>query len=138
MKRIIRITAVGALLSAIPAGVAFAGVHAFAPVTINNTQRTAEGSLGSARNGSIFDTTQYIGCWVRVEAGNPNMVGGCSARVGSTTASCSFPASPQSEDYAWAMHAMGPDAFVRFTWDSSRICQKLHVEQNSKYEPKLP
>jgi hypothetical protein len=138
MKRTIGIMSAVVLLGSVPAGVALAGVHAYAPVSISTSQRRAEGSLGSARNGSIFDTTQYIGCWLRAESANPNLVGGCSARIGSTTATCSFPASAQSQDFAWAMHAMGPDALVRFTWNSSGVCLTLHVEQNSKYEPKLP
>ena len=138
MKRVIGIVTAVVLLGSIPAGVALAGVHAYAPVTISTSQRRAEGSLGSARNGSIFDTTQYIGCWLRGEFSNNNLVGGCSARINATTATCSFPADANSQNFAWAMHAMGPDAFVRFTWNSSGVCQTLRVEQNSKYEPKLP
>lgn len=117
------------------------------PVQIDTANRTAQGSLGSARN-VTSDSVQYIGCWDTISGYNTAgkelaRSGGCKA-VDSTgkTVSCAFPAIPPpppgSDAPLAGQYFMSSDALIVFTWNSNNVCTGIQVWQYASLSPKQP
>jgi hypothetical protein len=109
------------------------------PVSIDQANRVAQGSLGSARN--TTDSIQYIGCWNTVQgyndvpppAGDIVKSGGCYAvDSANRSATCVLPAG----GLAPMTPPMTPESFIVFTWDASGICTGIQIWAYSSYSPK--
>jgi hypothetical protein len=132
-----RVLATGALLSVAGlAGVAIAGTKTVATVVINTSARTATGSMGSAR-GNAADAGQYIGCWTAYTASTGLITGGCNAKQGATSVSCTFPGGA-GQDYVRSLQMLNPDSALKFAWTSTNVCNEITVSNYSYNAPKVP
>jgi hypothetical protein len=113
-------------------GVASAGFKQPWAVTIDPVNRTAMGSLGTARNSP--DSNQSIGCGVSYDSVNRKNNVNCSA-MDSTghTAQC---ATQQAELIQIALGING-DSFLQFNWNGDE-CTNIIVFNSSIYAPKQP
>jgi hypothetical protein len=109
---------------------AWAGLKTTSNVTVDQVQRRAQGTLGSARNSA--DNSQYILCstsW-SVTGGNYTL---CQAGTATGVAGV---CSTNSPDFARLAATINGDSDVIFTWDAKGVCQSLGVYQGSDKEPK--
>lgn len=136
------VAAIGILVASKPAG---AGLAQSFPVAIDQVNRVASGSLGSARNS--LDAVQYIGCWNSMSGYYDNngsipindpdyhlvvqLVGGCYAvDSAGNFAICSM--------VPGELAPMAPDSYVVFSWDANSNCTGLQVWTYSQTSPKTP
>lgn len=128
---------VGAIVVASMQKEASAGKKLTDTVTIDPVARTANGSLGSARNSE--SVVEYIGCstWSALGAGGPANMVTCQAREsgsnGDTAVCTSF-----NVTLVTPARAINGDSYISFDWDSAGNCTSLYVNNDSQYEPKDP
>lgn len=130
-------------LAFIVSGKADAGVRTSYPVTVDTTNRTASGSMGSARAGA---TGSYIGCWsaavglVEGQGGDLTVQSGCWARASSTSTavSCTFPTLTNggAVNAPPPVFAMARDARITFKWNANNVCTSLEIAIFSENLPK--
>jgi len=122
----------GAALCLALGGVASAGFKQPWAVTIDTVNRTAIGSLGTARNSA--DGNQAIGCGVSYDSVNQKNNVNCTATdAAGHTAQC---ATQQAEliQIALGIHA---DSLLQFNWTGAE-CTNIIVVNSSIYAPKQP
>lgn len=108
-----------------------AGTKTSNEVKITDSQRRAEGSLGSAR--ASADTNQYLACTVHSSASDIYM--SCSARDASGLfRSCAS----SSDTLVQAALSLSASSMIVFTWDANYACQTLDVANGSLYLPTSP
>ena len=107
-----------------------AGLKSNGNVSISTTNRTASGSLGSARNSS--DGVQYIECFVT--AGTSGVAfGSCAA---TNTSGTHVYCSSNSSGIIDQIRAMNGDDRVQFYYNASGECTLVTLTRSSRYAPK--
>lgn len=114
-------------------GVARAGYKAASTadqVSVDTTNRVAQGALGQARNST--DSVQYIGCIMYTWTDAPTW-GICSAKdAAGHTATCSvFDTSLLDR-----VQNIKGDSWIKFEWDTSATCTYLEIYNTSYMAPK--
>ena len=131
-----RLAAASVALCLAVAPPASAGRRDTANVTIDAANRTASGSLGSARAGSGLQEIGCAGFLIPSATGSQRMLWCYAIASNGAGASC-----------AMAYSYMGPgeplqgfkeDSFLRFSWDASGLCTRVDVENYSYYAPVVP
>ena len=126
-----RSLAITALATAL-VGTAHAGKRTSAPVIVNSTNRSASGSVGSARNSS--DSTQWIRC--QTSTSLISHVITCSAADSAgRSASCSM-TGDDSNFLLLGLSVMSESSMITFTWDSVGNCTSVLISTYSDYVPK--
>jgi hypothetical protein len=111
--------------------VAAAGYVQPAPVTIDFTNRVAQGDLLTARNSK--NKFEFIGCGVRYDLTGAYMF--CQAGLGPDPATeqiVCFSDNPNLLDAAKSISAF---SYIRFVWDQSGNCTEIGNSTNSFYLP---
>ena len=142
--------AMGLVLSTLTPS-AQAGTRTTDEVKITDSQRRAEGSMGSAR--ASTDGSQYIACTVYSTSGSntastntsgtntsgTNTSGtntmACAARDSAGLFRSCTSTSPNLVMAARALRSHDSSSQVVFTWDASYACQTLEVANGSLYRP---
>ena|SRR5688572_11733229 len=107
-----------------------AGSKSEYPVYVDTTWRTAEGSIGTARNSA--DNVQQIGC--RQNAYEASATVSCWARsANGVYVSCY---NSTSETMRQAVANITSDAYVYFAYNTSGVCTVVQVVNASLFAPK--
>lgn len=124
---------------------ASAGLAFSFPVAIDNSQRVASGSLGSAHNSG--DSVQYIGCSNYVtgyylSGGGSDAVqtsGACLAvdSQGNPAACVFLPLANPAVSIA-QLPRMQSDSLISFTWDTNGYCTSVQSWVSGDLSPKQP
>lgn len=122
--------AITALITAL-VGTAHAGKRTPAPVVINSANRSASGSVGSARNSS--DNTQYIKCTTSTSL-TSHMITCTAMDSNNHPASCSMIGDDTNP--ILGLSVMSESSMITFTWDSSGNCTSVLISTYSDYVPK--
>ncbi len=101
-------------------------------VTIDTTNRYAQGNAGTVRNSA--DATQYIGCYARWYSTSSPIIWCYATDSSGRYASCYS----QSSALIPVVAAAGTDAGFQFYWDANGACTNVQVENASYTEPKAP
>ena len=131
MKNALNLFVVGMLAAFVTVSSAQAGTRTSNEVKITDSQRRAEGSLGSAR--ASADNSQYLACTVHSSTTSVYM--SCSARDAAGLYRSCASSSPQ---LVQAALAVSPGSMIVFTWDANYACQTLDVANGSLYLPMTP
>jgi len=100
-------------------------------ITVNGTQSTAVGAIGTARNSA--DATQFIRCTVQGFTSSNSVF--CAARtVGGTNFSCT---ANGSTTLATSVSAMDSGSRL-FIFAVNGVCQQIDVTNSSEHKPKVP
>jgi hypothetical protein len=111
-------------------GTALAGHKVNSPVIVDLADRSAQGSLGSARNST--DTFQHIGCEVTSATWGHQVT--CAARdAAGVTASCVNLVDDGMRD---TVRAMNGDSYLVFRLDEIGQCTQITVRNRSELAPK--
>lgn len=117
---------VALVAGALIGGAAHAGMKSSFPVEIDMTKRTAEGSMGTARNSS--DELQFIGCRMSLDSAV------CDAMdAGGNYVGC-YAANP-SMTMRSVLASINGDSFIMFSWNERWECTGLQVHNNSRWVP---
>ena len=129
MKKIVMVSATCALW----ASSAWAGAKQHAPVWVDTVNRTATGSIGSARNSA--DSVQYIECQTSVNPGATSAGVSCRAKNASGVSYSCYSFNPLIVAVA---QSIGPASWIEFVGDASGVCTLIAVNNSSQSEPPLP
>jgi hypothetical protein len=120
------------MLATAVVGTAHAGKRTAAPVVVNSTNRSASGSVGSARNSS--DSNQWISC--QTSTSLTSHVITCSAADSTgRSASCSMPGD-DTHFKLLGLSSMTESSMITFTWDAIGNCTSVLISTYSDYVPK--
>lgn len=120
------------LVSAAFSATAWAGYRYSVEVQIDAANRTARGSLGTARNSA--DNNQAIGCRITASAGS-NPVVFCEATdAAGHSASCSS----SDKSLVTAATSIRDSSIVNFAWAPGGNCLSLSIENYSHSPPPQP
>ncbi len=117
--------ALTALLASAPA---HAGQTGSIPVTIDDSTRTAFGSIGGAHNSP--DTASSIGCTVLGFVGTNAQVN-CFARDSAGREARCYVVASVSAAMVQVALAIGPSSSIFFAWDKAGSCVNLEVNNSS-------
>jgi hypothetical protein len=112
----------------------FAGAKYSYDVTVDTSNRYAQGSVGSARASN--DSYQLIGCYSLAYTDSVSGICAAADRWG-TYAMCTVPASAASYMIP-AITSVGPQSYVSFSWDSAGFCTVVLVSNYSAWLPPVP
>jgi hypothetical protein len=113
-------------------GLVTAGLRFTSEVYINDTYRSAGGSMTDARGAA--DTRQFIGCYHYYDTlgGSTPYIGFCQAsNAAGTTRSCSTTNSA-------IIHSIGSisaESHIGFAWNTDGTCRYVIVTNSSYYKP---
>ncbi|MCC7248507.1 MAG: hypothetical protein IT473_07785 [Lysobacter sp.] len=113
-------------------GAVTAGLRFTSEVYVNDTYRSAGGSMTDARGSA--ETRQFIGCyhWYDTLGGATPYVGFCqAANSAGLTRSCS------STNYAIveSIRSISAESQIGFSWNADGTCRYVIVTNNSYYKP---
>lgn len=113
-------------------GMVVAGLRFTSEVYVNDTYRSAGGSMTDARGSA--DTRQFIGCyhWYDTLGGATPYVGFCqAANSAGLTRSCS------TTNYALveSIRSISAESQIGFSWNADGTCRYVIVTNNSYYKP---
>jgi hypothetical protein len=115
---------------------AYAGRKQLADVVVNTATRTASGGLGAAR--ASLDATQSIGCFSQENMTTHVKSGGCQAKSGGVSVSCTFPTDTAGMySFTVGLQMLTTDSNIKFTWSSAGVCTSLVISNYSYYQPKI-
>ena len=125
MKRKTTAFAIGAALALGMGATAYAGLHTAFQVTINDPAMFANGDVSFVHN--TPDAIQYIFCESQ----------GSSARcVARNLALLVRTCSTANPAHLAAIHSIGTDSFVQFSWNAAGQCTAVSVRNGSLTVPK--
>ncbi|RKH12516.1 hypothetical protein D7V97_08205 [Corallococcus sp. CA053C] len=132
MKRFSKSFGMSVALVLLAAPVVYAGARSTFNVVVSTVNRTAEGSMGSARNST--DATQRIYCRTFADNTAGETMRCFAVDTAGTYVSCysTAPALIRS------VQSAGDESYIAFTWDASGICQSFDVLKGSHLAPKNP
>jgi hypothetical protein len=124
----------GSLAAMLAATTAYAGARIVRPVTINLSQKSAQGSIADTRNDG--SNLSYV---VLVVGVSTTSVPSESASVwmrdaSGLTVSC-YTTNP---DFVSAIGSASNDAFITMYWDANNNCTGLDIYNDSRFAPKAP
>jgi len=123
-------TAVLTLLSTtLFSGTLLAGEKYGIAVVVDLPMSIAYGDMGTARNGSAFDTKSRIGCSINQE----NTVV-CTA-INSTGVSAVCSRFQAEQSWVNAVLNVSSEGYISFRWDESGKCTHIFVEKSSRWAP---
>ncbi|GHG71177.1 hypothetical protein [Comamonas sp. JC664] len=124
------VAAVFAILGMI--GTAHAGAKFSFGVTVDTTNRYANGNLGDAR--SSADVLQFIGCHTTARRASATYMV-CEARdAWGVYGTCSS----MDANLIAAIQGIGPSSSILFKWDAAGECTDIEVRNSSHYAPVTP
>ena len=122
-----------ALLVAAFAGQALAGAKYTYTVSVNTTNRSASGAMGSARGSAA--TTQSIGCQMYGGLG----VGAATVNCGARSAAGQYLyCSSNDPTLVGIAHSLTASSYIYFMADATGHCTYLDVEAESYFMPVTP
>jgi hypothetical protein len=130
MKKVKWLIGTGLLMGLLSSS-AYAGLHEWEQVTINDSMKSASGSIGAVRNSA--DGTQYIGCDVVLWNGSfHGREVHCYARDQfGNTRDCRT----RDGDAVSVAASITSDSRLQFNWSGSN-CEQIQVRNSSTWEPK--
>lgn len=113
-------------------GMVMAGLRFTSEVFVNDTYKSAGGTMTDAR--ASVDTRQFIGCyhWYDTLGGATPYVGFCQAsNSAGLTRSCS------TTNYAIieSIRSISAESNIGFAWNTDGTCRYVMVTNNSYYKP---
>jgi hypothetical protein len=111
---------------------AFAGALPYTPITINTIARTAEGALGSIL--ASPDDNQYIVCLVDAVPGAVGLY--CQAKDNRSPTPVLVSCSSTDRTLVDNVQKIATDAWVKFAWNSSKVCTSVTIDRGSKWQLK--
>lgn len=129
-KKLITIFCIAALSAT--SGLVMAGMRFTSEVYVNETYRSASGSMTDARGSA--DTKQFIGCYHYYDTagGSTPLIGFCHASnpVG-LTRSCST----TNPNIVQSIRSISAESNIGFSWNTDGTCRYVMVTNNSYYKP---
>ena len=120
-----------AALCALSGGVT-AGLRFTSEVYVNDTYRSAGGSMTDARGSA--DTRQFIGCYhyYDIYGGSTPYIGFCqAANSAGVTRSCST----TNSVIIHSISSISAESHIGFSWNTDGTCRYVLVTNNSYYKP---
>lgn len=128
-KKHLVILSVAALCAS--SGLAMAGMRFSAEVYINDTYRTAGGSMTDARGSA--DTRQFIGCYHYYDSASSSpYLGFCQA---SNSAGLTKSCSTTNSAIVQSIRSISSESNISFAWNTDGTCRYVLVNNNSYYKP---
>ena len=108
-----------------------AGMRLASEVYVNETYRTAGGSMTDARGAA--DTRQFIGCYHYYDSSSTTpYVGFCQA---SNSAGLTKSCSTTNSQVVQSIRSISAESNISFAWNPDGTCRYVLVNNNSYYKP---
>lgn len=129
-KRLMHLFCIAALCTI--SGLAMAGMRFTAEGYVNDTYKSAGGSMTNAR-GSV-DTKPFIGCfhWTGITPGRTPLQGFCQA---SNWAGLTRWCSTTNSNHIQTIRSISAESNFSFSWNTDGTCRYILVNNNSYYKP---
>jgi len=115
----------------VSSGLVMAGLRFTSEVYVNETYRSAGGSMTDARGAA--DTRQFIGCYHYYDSASTSpYVGFCQA---SNSAGLTKSCSTTNSQLVQSIRSISAESNIGFSWNTDGTCRYVMVTNNSYYKP---